>query len=158
MSMGNLAKMAQQMQAEMARVQAEVEALVVETSSGGGAVKAVVNGSQEVVSITIDPSAVDPDDVEMLQDLITAAVNDGLHQVRDIAAQKMARVTGGLRLPWSRLARGGEPARAGHPADRVTFAPARRRSQDGAAADVPPLAGARVRGALAGGGPDRRAR
>jgi len=99
MSMGNLAKMAQQMQAEMARVQAEVEALVVETSSGGGAVKAVVNGSQEVVSISIDPSAVDPDDVEMLQDLITAAVNDGLHQVRDIAAEKMARVTGGLRLP-----------------------------------------------------------
>jgi DNA-binding YbaB/EbfC family protein len=99
MSMGNLAKMAQQMQAEMARVQAEVEALVVETSAGGGAVKAVVNGSQEVVSITIDPSAVDPDDVEMLQDLITAAVNDGLHQVRDTAAEKMARVTGGLRLP-----------------------------------------------------------
>jgi DNA-binding YbaB/EbfC family protein len=99
MSMGNLAKMAQQMQAEMARVQAEVEALVVETSAGGGAVKAVVNGSGEVVSITIDPSAVDPDDVEMLQDLITAAVNDGLHQVRDTAAEKMARVTGGLRLP-----------------------------------------------------------
>ena len=99
MSMGNLAKMAQQMQAEIARVQAEVEALIVETSAGGGAVKAVVNGSQEVVSITIDPSAVDPDDVEMLQDLITAAVNDGLHQVRDIAAEKMARVTGGLRLP-----------------------------------------------------------
>src|SRR4029079_12433333 len=99
MSMGNLAKMAQQMQAEMARVQAEVEAMVVETSAGGGAVKAVVNGSQEVVSVTIDKSAVDPDDVEMLQDLITAAVNDGLHQVKDIAAEKMARVTGGLRLP-----------------------------------------------------------
>jgi DNA-binding protein YbaB len=60
MSMGNLAKMAQQMQAEMARVQAEVEALVVETSAGGGAVHAVVNGSGEVVSITIDPAAVDP--------------------------------------------------------------------------------------------------
>ena len=99
MSMGNLAKMAQQMQAEMARVQAEIEALVVETSAGGGAVKAVVNGTQEVVSITIDPLAVDADDVEMLQDLITAAVNDGLRQVRDTAAQKMARVTGGLRLP-----------------------------------------------------------
>ena len=99
MGYGNLAKMAQQMQAEMARVQAEVEALVVETSAGGGAVKAVVNGSQEVVSITIDPSAVDADDVEMLQDLITAAVNDGLRQVRDTAAEKMARVTGGLRLP-----------------------------------------------------------
>jgi DNA-binding YbaB/EbfC family protein len=99
MSMGNLARMAQQMQAEMARVQAEVEALVVETSAGGGAVKAVVNGRQEVVSVTIDPSAVDPDDVEMLQDLITAAVNDGLRQVRDTAAEKMARVTGGLKLP-----------------------------------------------------------
>jgi|SRR5215213_2859520 len=99
MSMGNLAKMAQQMQADMARAQTEIEALVVETSSGGGAVKAVVNGKQEVVSVTIDPSAVDPDDVEMLQDLITAAVNDGLRQVRDVAAEKMARVTGGLRIP-----------------------------------------------------------
>ena len=99
MSMGNLARMAQQMQAEMARVQAEVEALVVETSAGGGAVRAVVNGRQEVVSVTIEPAAVDPDDVEMLQDLITAAINDGLRQVRDTAAEKMARVTGGLRLP-----------------------------------------------------------
>jgi nucleoid-associated protein EbfC len=99
MSMGNLAKMAQQMQAEMARVQAEVEALVVETSAGGGAVKAVVNGRQEVVSVVIDPGAVDPDDVEMLQDLITAAINDGLRQVRKTAEEKMARVTGGLRLP-----------------------------------------------------------
>ena len=99
MSMGNLAKMAQQMQAEMARVQAEVEALIVETSAGGGAVKAVVNGSQEVVSITIDPSAVDPDDVEMLQDLITAAVNDGVHRVQEAAAERMARVTGGMNIP-----------------------------------------------------------
>jgi DNA-binding YbaB/EbfC family protein len=99
MSMGNLAKMAQQMQAEMARVQTEIEALVVETSAGGGAVKAVVSGKQEVMSVTIDPSVVDADDVEMLQDLITAAVNDGLRQVRDTAAEKMARVTGGMRLP-----------------------------------------------------------
>jgi DNA-binding YbaB/EbfC family protein len=99
MSMGNLAKMAQQMQVEMARVQAEVEALVVETSAGGGAVKAVVNGRQEVVSVSIDRDVVDPDDVEMLQDLITAAVNDGLRQVRKTAEEKMARVTGGLRLP-----------------------------------------------------------
>jgi nucleoid-associated protein EbfC len=99
MSMGNLAKMAQQMQAEMARVQAEVEALIVETSAGGGAVKAVVNGRQEVVSVAIDPAAVDPDDVEMLQDLITTAINDGLRQVRKTAEEKMARVTGGLRLP-----------------------------------------------------------
>ncbi|MDP8904264.1 MAG: YbaB/EbfC family nucleoid-associated protein [Chloroflexota bacterium] len=99
MGMGNLARMAQQMQAEMARVQAELEALTVETSAGGGAVTTVVNGRQEVVSVRIDPAAVDPDDVEMLQDLITAAVNDGLRQVRQTAEQKMARVTGGLQLP-----------------------------------------------------------
>ena len=99
MSMGNLAKMAQQMQADMARAQTEIEALVVETSSGGGAVKAVVNGKQEVVSVTIDREVVDPDDVEMLQDLITAAVNDGLRRIRETAEEKMSRVTGGLRLP-----------------------------------------------------------
>jgi len=99
MGMGNLARMAQQMQAEMARVQAELDALTVETSAGGGAVTAVVNGRQELLSLRIDPAAVDPDDVEMLQDLITAAVNDALRQVRQTAEQKMARVTGGLQLP-----------------------------------------------------------
>ena len=99
MNMNNLARMAQQMQADMAKAQAEIEALVVETSAGGGAVKAVVNGKGEVVSVTIDPAAVDADDVEMLQDLITAAVNDGLKQIRDTAAARMAGVTGGLRLP-----------------------------------------------------------
>ena len=99
MGMGNLARMAQQMQAEMARVQAELDALTVETSAGGGAVTAVVNGRQELLSLRIDPAAVDPDDVEMLQDLITAVVNDALRQVRQTAEQKMARVTGGLQLP-----------------------------------------------------------
>jgi len=99
MGMGNLARMAQQMQAEMARVQAELDALTVETSAGGGAVTAVVNGRQELLSLRIDPAAVDPGDVEMLQDLITAAVNDALRQVRQTAEQKMARVTGGLQLP-----------------------------------------------------------
>ncbi len=99
MGMGNLAKMAQQMQAEMARVQAELDQLVVEASAGGGAVTATVNGHQELVSLRIDPEAIDPDDVEMLQDLVTAAVNDGLRQVRQAAEEKMARVTGGMRLP-----------------------------------------------------------
>jgi nucleoid-associated protein EbfC len=99
MGMGNLAKMAQQMQAEMARVQAELDELVVEGSAGGGAVTASVNGHQELVSLRIDPDVLDPDDVEMLQDLITAAVNDGLRQVRQTAEEKMARVTGGMRLP-----------------------------------------------------------
>ncbi len=99
MGYGNMAKMAQQMQAEMARVQAELDTLTVETTAGGGAVTAVVNGHGELVSIAIDQQVVDPDDVEMLQDLVTAAVNDGIRQVKQTAEQKMARVTGGLRLP-----------------------------------------------------------
>lgn len=99
MSMGNLARMAQQMQAEMVRVQAELESLRLEGSSGGGAVKAVITGKQELVSVTIDPAVVDPDDVEMLQDLVLAAVNDALESSRRTAEQKMAAVTGGLRLP-----------------------------------------------------------
>jgi nucleoid-associated protein EbfC len=99
MGMGNLAKMAQQMQAEMARVQAELDQLVVEGSAGGGAVTATVSGHQELVGLRIDPEVLDPDDVEILQDLITAAVNDGLRQVRQMAEEKMARVTGGMRLP-----------------------------------------------------------
>jgi len=99
MSMGNLARMAQQMQAEMVRVQAELESLRLEGSSGGGAVKAVITGKQELVSVTIDPAVVDADDVEMLQDLVLAAVNDALESSRRTAEQKMAAVTGGLRLP-----------------------------------------------------------
>ncbi len=99
MGYGNMAKMAQQMQAEMARVQAEIAALSLEGTSGGGAVTAVVNGKGEVVSITLDKEVVDPEDVEMLQDLITAAVNDGVRRVQQVAAEKMNRVTGGLRIP-----------------------------------------------------------
>lgn len=99
MGYGNLAKMAQQMQAEMARVQAEIAELSLEGSAGGGAVKAVVNGNGEVVSLTIDPAAVDPDDLGMLQDLVTAAVNDGVHRIKQAVEEKTARVTSGLRLP-----------------------------------------------------------
>ena len=76
MSFGNLAKMAQKMQADMARAQEELGTLQVEGTAGGGAVRAVVTGKQELVSLTIDPDAVDPADVEMLQDLVLAAVND----------------------------------------------------------------------------------
>ncbi len=99
MSFGNLAKMAQQMQAEMARVQAELEQLQVEGTAGGGAVKAVVTGKLDLVSVTIDPAVVDPDDVEMLQDLVTAAVSEALSTARRTGEQKMAAVTGGLRIP-----------------------------------------------------------
>ena len=99
MSFGNMAKMAQQMQAEMARVQAELDALSVEGTAGGGAVTATVSGHGQVISVTIKKEVVDPDDVEMLQDLVTAAVNDGLNRVKQVTEEKMARVTGGLRIP-----------------------------------------------------------
>ncbi len=99
MSMANLQRMAQQMQQQMARVQEELEVATVEGSAGGGVVKAVVTGKQEVVSVTIDPAAADPDDVEMLQDLVIAAVNEALDESRKLAESKMAAITGGLRLP-----------------------------------------------------------
>jgi DNA-binding YbaB/EbfC family protein len=99
MGMANLQRMAQQMQQEMLRVQTELEATQVDGSAGGGVVTAVVTGKQELVSITIDPDAVDPSDVDMLQDLIVAAVNDALRASRELAEEKMAAVTGGLRIP-----------------------------------------------------------
>jgi len=99
MGMGNLAKMAQQMQAEMARAEQELQNLTVEGTSGGGAVKAVATGKQEILSITISPDVVDPEDVEMLQDLVLAAVSDALGQARRAGEERMARVTGGMRIP-----------------------------------------------------------
>ena len=98
MGYGNLAKMAQQMQAEMAKLQAEIEVMTVEGTAGGGAVKCVVNGHGEVVSLTISTEAAS-DDVEMLQDLITAAVNDGVHQVKAQIDEKTKRITGGMNIP-----------------------------------------------------------
>jgi DNA-binding YbaB/EbfC family protein len=94
-----MAKMAQQLQADMAKAQEEIAAMVLEGTAGGGAVTATVNGKGEVVSITLDKDVVDPEDVEMLQDLITAAVNDGVHRVQEAAGERMARVTGGMRIP-----------------------------------------------------------
>jgi DNA-binding YbaB/EbfC family protein len=91
--------MAMQMQQDLARVQQELAGTTVEGTAGGGVVKAVANGKQELVSVTIDPSAVDPADVEMLQDLIVAAVTDAQRAARELAETKMAAVTGGLKLP-----------------------------------------------------------
>ena len=99
MGMANLQRMAQQMQQEIARIEGELRDAQVDGSAGGGVVKAVVTGKQELVSVTIDPAAVDPSDVEMLQDLIVAAVNDALRASRQMAEEKMAAVTGGLRIP-----------------------------------------------------------
>ena len=99
MGMGNLQRMAQQMQQEMLRIQSELETTIVDGSAGGGVVRATATGKQELVSVTIDPSAVDPSDVDMLQDLIVAAVNDALGNSRRVAEEKMSAVTGGLRIP-----------------------------------------------------------
>ena len=100
MGMANLQRMAQQMQQEMARVKSELESLTVDGSAGGGVVKAVVTGEQQLVSVSIDPSAVDPSDVDMLQDLSVAAVNDALRASREVAEEKMTAVTGGMKLPF----------------------------------------------------------
>jgi DNA-binding YbaB/EbfC family protein len=99
MGMGNLARMAQQMQAGIERVQAELATATVEGTAGGGAVRVVVTGKQEVVSVTIDPEVATAGDVEILQDLIVAATNDALREARELAEQKLGAVTGGMRLP-----------------------------------------------------------
>ena len=98
MGMANLQRMAMQMQQDMARIQAELAETEVEGSSGGGVVRAVVTGKQELLSITIDPSAVDPEDVDMLQDLVAVAVNEALDNSRKLAEQKMGAMQslGGL--------------------------------------------------------------
>ena len=102
MSMADIQRMVQQAQKaqqELVRVQDELGSVVIDGSAGGGVVKAVVTGKQELVSVTIDPSAVDPDDVDMLQDLIVAAVNDALGNSRRVAEERMSAVTGGLQIP-----------------------------------------------------------
>jgi DNA-binding YbaB/EbfC family protein len=99
MGMGNLQRMAMQMQQEIVRVQEELAAAHVEGSAGGGVVKAVVNGKLEIVSVTVDPSAADPADVEMLQDLVVAAISEAQRSARELGEAKMAAVTGGMRLP-----------------------------------------------------------
>ncbi len=101
--MGNLMKQAQKMQAEMAKVQQELTEETVEASTGGGMVTVIVgfneNTSPEVKSVKIEKDAVDPEDVDMLQDLVLTATNEALRQAQELAASKMARVTGGMNLP-----------------------------------------------------------
>lgn len=97
--MGNLMKQAQRMQAELARAQQEIAAERIEVSVGGGTVKAVMTGDLVLQSLSIDPAAVDPDDVGMLEDLVTAAVNEALRQAQERAAARMQAVTGGMKIP-----------------------------------------------------------
>lgn len=97
--MGQIMKQAQQFQAKMSQLQEKLGEETVEASAGGGMVTAVVNGRQEVVSIRIEPEVVDPDDVEMLQDLVLAAVNEGLNRAREMVNEEMGKLTKGLGLP-----------------------------------------------------------
>ena len=99
MNMGNLQRMQQQMMQELGRIQDELRTLTVDGTSGGGVVRATATGEQRLLSVTIDPSAVDPSDVEMLQDLIVAAVNEAMTASKQLAETKMSALTGGLKLP-----------------------------------------------------------
>ena len=96
---GNIMKQAQQMQKRMGELQKELESREVEASAGGGMVTAVVSGKQQLLRLNIDPAAVDPEDVEMLQDLVTAAVNEALKQSQQIAQEEMGKITGGMNIP-----------------------------------------------------------
>jgi DNA-binding YbaB/EbfC family protein len=98
-NMGQLLKQAQQFQAKMAKMQEEVGERTVEVSSGGGMVTVVVNGKQELVSIRIDPEVIDREDPEMLQDLVMAAVNDGLTKAKNMVNEEMGKLTKGMNLP-----------------------------------------------------------
>ena len=99
---GNMQKQlaqVQAMQAMMEKTQGEIEAKEFETSAGGGAVTVKVNGKKELLAVNLKPEVVDPDDIEMLQDLILAAVNEAMHQVDELSEQEMGKVTGGINIP-----------------------------------------------------------
>ncbi|KNF07518.1 DNA-binding protein, YbaB/EbfC family [Gottschalkia purinilytica] len=98
-NMGNMMKQVQKMQKKMVELQAELEEKEVETSAGGGAVTVKANGKKEIVSIVIDKDVVDPDDVEMLQDLILAATNEALRKAEEMVSGEMQKLTGGMNLP-----------------------------------------------------------
>ena len=98
-NMNSVIKQAQKMQEEMERVQSELEDKTVEATAGGGAVKVVVSGKKQIVELKINPDAVDPEDVETLEDMITVAVNDAIAQADEMMAEGMGAVTGGLNIP-----------------------------------------------------------
>ena len=97
-NMQQLARQAQKLQQQMAKMQEEIEAREFEATAGGGMATAVVNGKKEILSLTIKPEAVDPDDVEMLTDLVMTAVNDALRQCEETTNREMQKLTGGMNL------------------------------------------------------------
>ena len=96
---GNIIKQAQQMQKKMAKLQDELALKTVEAASGGGMVTAVVNGKYELVALKIEKEVVNPEDIEMLQDLVVAAVNEGIRKAQEMAAAEMSKITGGMNIP-----------------------------------------------------------
>jgi len=98
-NMQKLMKQAQKMQQDMARAQEELRQTEVEGAAGGGMVKVVANGANEILAISINPEIVDPEDVEMLEDMVLAAVKDALNNAQNLATERMASVTGGMNMP-----------------------------------------------------------
>jgi DNA-binding YbaB/EbfC family protein len=97
--MGNLLKQAQEMQSRMAKIQDELAQKTVDGSAGGGMVRVTVNGQLALTSIKIDPTVINSEEKEMLEDLIMAAINDGMRKARDMASSEMSKITGGLKIP-----------------------------------------------------------
>lgn len=101
-NMGNMAgmmKKVQKLQADMAKMQEELKTRTIDVSAGGGAIKIVMTGEKQIQSLKIDPAAVDAEDIEMLEDLVAAAVNEAIKKVDDMMASEMGKLTGGLNLP-----------------------------------------------------------
>lgn len=98
-NIGNMMKQAQKLQAKMVQLQAELAEKTVEATAGGGMVKVVANGKQQILSIAIEKEVVDPEDIEMLQDLVMAAVNDALSKSQEMVSSQMNKLTGGMNIP-----------------------------------------------------------
>jgi len=98
-NMGQMMKKVQKLQADMAKMQQELKTRTIEVTAGGGAITVVVNGEKQIQSLKIAPTAVDPEDVEMLEDLVVAAINEAMKKVDDMMSQEMGKLTGGLNLP-----------------------------------------------------------
>lgn len=98
-NLGNIMKQAKKMQERIGQLQQELEKRTIEAQAGGGMVRVVVNGKFEIISLKIEKEVVNPEDVEMLQDLIAAAVNEGIRKAQEMTSQEMAKITGGLSIP-----------------------------------------------------------
>ncbi|MDD3653173.1 MAG: YbaB/EbfC family nucleoid-associated protein [Desulfotomaculaceae bacterium] len=98
-NMNKMMKQVQKMQQDMMKLQEELKSRTVESTAGGGMVKVIASGNNEIVSIEINPQVVDPEDVEMLQDLVLAAVNEALKKAQEMVSQEMSKLTGGLNIP-----------------------------------------------------------